>query len=197
MTTFNQAYYTEGARGGFTESLGKNLQNKWSACPACKSVLFVGCATGEEVRFWENKGIEAQGCDISEWAVNNSVSPRVKLYDGRNLDWLEENCIELVCAYDVLTLVEGYRTRLAEEMVRVAKDGIVVRTTVSHHENENLNRHGIDGVPFRLESIGYWDKLFTQSGKFWLQHLEVNSTSINRREALYVFNHRTTFSQEG
>jgi hypothetical protein len=91
---------------------------------------------------------------------------------------------DLVCAFDVLTIPPfPIASKLAEEMVRVAKNGIVIRTIVKNWRNWHTRYDGTDGTSYKYQSLNDWDKLFTQSGKFALH----TASMAHQYETVFVW----------
>lgn len=194
---FSEGYYGKGERSGFTDYVydsdeqRKQLALKQYFCDHIPHdhALFVGCATGFEVADWHRRGKPAQGVDVSEWAVQN-VIPEAQgwtfQYNGWDLGKWPTDLIHLVASFDVLTLVpDEMLEKLAEEMVRVAKNGIVIRVYVKNWRNLDKLVDGEDGATFKLRHFWQYDRLFTQSGKFkldWMKmHEQYEVTAIFRR----------------
>jgi len=183
---FSEGYYGKGERGGFpsydyhSDEQKFQLALKLEVCNHVPhdSALFVGCARGFEVAYWKaNKAIDVCGVDVSEWAIKNQI-PEANgscwLYDGVTLGF-PDSVADLVASYDVLTLLpEGMLEKLAAEMVRVAKNGIVIRVYVKNWRNLDSPIDGIDGATFKLRHFWQYDKLLTQSGKFKLDFVKIH-----------------------
>ena len=183
---FSEGYYGKGERGGFpsydyhSDEQKFQLALKLEVCNHVPhdSALFVGCARGFEVAYWKaNKAIDVCGVDVSEWAIKNQI-PEANgscwLYDGVTLGF-PDSVADLVASYDVLTLLpEGMLEKLAAEMVRVAKNGIVIRVYVKNYRNLDSPIDGIDGATFKLRHFWQYDKLLTQSGKFKLDFVKIH-----------------------
>lgn len=183
---FNHEYYGGGARGGFTRydwndpEQQKQLELKWDVCrwnSDYNSILFVGCAKGFEVRYFQEHGKDAHGVDISQYAIENcekSVNHLCHRFDGMNIS-IPDNSVDMVAAFDVLTLVPSEMLeKLTSEIVRVARHKILIRTIVKNWRNLDDQWDGEDGVTFRYWPFHAWDKVFTQSGKFRLQEAKMH-----------------------
>jgi len=199
---FDQEYYNKSDRGGFPDidyhseiqqdQLSKKLGFIDSLNIDYHTILFVGCATGNEPRYFLDKGKDAQGCDISKYAISQAdpiISANIKEYDGQNLNWQADNSIDVVCAFDVLTIIpKKQREILISEMVRVASKLIVIRTSLKVPDDlTDKEFDGIDGAPFKLATFSYWDKVFVRNKKFWLKKAEINSHKHDHREAVIAF----------
>jgi SAM-dependent methyltransferase len=88
--------------------------------------LDVGCATGLLVKALEDRGIEADGIDVSSWAVAHAVSKRVVQGSATDLPWPDRS-FDLVISQDFMEHVhpDDLPTVLAEQ-VRVARPGATV-----------------------------------------------------------------------
>lgn len=184
QSQFDAEYYGGGARGGFKQyrwedpAQQEQLSWKFDHChwhSNFHSVLFVGCALGFEVAYFNARAKAAQGVDISEYAINNLI-PEARLhchlYNGWDLSRFGENAFDLVASFDVLTLVpDEMIAKLVPEMVRVASKKIVVRSILKNWRNYNDPWDGEDGVTFRYKPFIAWDQAFTQSGKFRFEEM--------------------------
>lgn len=189
---FDRRYYEQVLTGGnprgfeFDEPQQQSqLANKWEEAKLLGftpvNAYFVGCARGFEVRFWEERGIDSFGMDVSQWAIENgdeTIRNRLHLYPGGRFYWASHNCsvpddaFEAVLAFDVLTLIPSLkRTEIIDEMVRIASKGILVRTLLQHDPTNTQEIHGVDGVPYHLEGLDYWRFAFCRSDKFKLHGL--------------------------
>jgi len=177
---FDASYYGQGGRGGFREydyqSAGQQGQLDLKRSLCCRipheSALFIGCARGYEVAHWIRHGTPAAGVDVSEWAIAHQVPEamgRCQLYNGWQLTGFEDRSVDLVAAFDVLTLVpDEMLYKLIAEMQRVAAKAIVIRTIVKNWRNATRLVDGQDGAWFRYLPLTEWDRLFTESGPFIL-----------------------------
>ncbi len=196
ITKFDEKFYKELNVFDTGQQLAELEKKKdYSARYKYDSVFFVGCATGLEPIYWTERGCKASGCEVSEYAVDH-LDPRAKQlvrhYDGQHLDWLQDNSVDAIMSFDVLTLVpRDMLAVLSAEMIRVASKLIVIRSTITDWKTAGKDRHGVDGVEFKLESFTFWDELFTRSGKFWLSQANISvSYSVSKpdlREVVYIF----------
>lgn len=149
------------------------LAYKWNEArmlgPDIKRVFFVGCACGYEVRYWRESGVEAFGMDVSEWAVNNAdvtIKEYIYRHTGGKFQVPQrgqapDRIFDSVLAFDVLYLVPiPQRLELIGEMTRTADRSILVRTRVRPYDRSAKVIDGTDGVPYRLETIGWWIRVF-------------------------------------
>ena len=101
-----------------------------------KTILFGACATGFEVREARNRGYEAWGCEMSDYAIKH-VDKRVRKFvyqtDLRDLSKFKDDAFDLVAVFDAIHIVpEESREHAYREICRVAKKGVMLRTRVKH-----------------------------------------------------------------
>lgn len=175
---FDAGYYGGQARGGFGEEINwehpqqqAELQNKFDIIKEdgdFESILFVGCAFGNEVRFFRMRNKEAEGVEISEYAVSKCAEEFKKWvhhYNGWSLGEFKDKSFDIVASFDVLTLMPDEMLRkLAPEMRRVCRHRIVIRTPVDKHADQQGQYVGNDGVTFRCLTTAQWCELFEQDG---------------------------------
>lgn len=85
------------------------------------SILFIGCAQGFEVKYFRDKGVQAFGVDVSDWAIDNcepESKEYVTSYDGFNFPNFSFN-FDVVAHFDVLALVPKERR---SEFIRNSTD---------------------------------------------------------------------------
>jgi hypothetical protein len=194
---FDKAYYGNKARGGFGEEIfwenptqQYELEKKFNIISGYgdfETILFIGCAFGNEVRYFRDKGKEASGVEVSEYAtsiVDKTIKDYVKLYNGWQLkDYLDKS-IDVVASFDVLTLIpDDMLHKLVKEMCRVVKDKIVVRTVVDANNNQDNKWIGNDGVSFRELTINQWVILFSNEGF----HCNKESPIDEKNEIMFLF----------
>lgn len=189
FAAFDEPYYEQvlcdhnPAGFKFDERLQQaELANKWEQAKIIgfepKTALFVGCAKGFEVKTWHNHGVRALGMDVSEWALSKApadVADSLFLYKGGDfvspkLGRLDDDGFDAVFAFDVLSLVPRVqRATIIDEMIRVARLGIVIRTVVQFDPGDQRPVHAWDGVPFRKETEDWWVEQFCRGNKFKLK----------------------------
>lgn len=198
---FDEDYYGNRARGGFGEEINWDnqiqqyeLQKKFDTInnnAEYNSILFIGCALGGEVRYFRERGKEAYGVEVSEYAVNNcepSVKDFVKLYNGWQLDSFADKSIDVIASFDVLTLIpDDLLNLLIPEMCRVALNKIIFRNIVDIDGSKKGEYAGNDGVTYRYLTIPQWTELFNKSG------FVLTSKSIhNKYETIFVFERKNS-----
>lgn len=193
---FDADYYGGAARGGFPAGYSWDnheqqlqLEKKFLIVQKFgdfRSILFVGCAMGFEVRYFYEWGKETWGVDVSRYAIENcnpAVKDRVFLYQGHSLGRFKDHNFDVVAAFDVLTLLPDVMLeQLAPEMMRVCAKRIIFRTVVRSHRDGNDPWHGNDGVTYRYLRWEDWVRLFEQR-----QFRLVHSESDRRCETIFVF----------
>lgn len=181
---FDEGYYERGERGGLRNYAWQNreqqiqLHLKLECCGTdYRSILFVGCGKGYEVRYFYIMGKDAYGVDVSSYAIHHcdpEIVGRVTLFDGETIE-RPDSSVDLVAAFDVLTLVpDGMREKLCAEMVRVASKKIVIRTVIKNFHNMDQTWAGMDGVSYKYQHLHEWDRLFNQACKFRFEGAKVH-----------------------
>jgi hypothetical protein len=185
---YDEGYYRRGERCGFkgydyhSPDQKQQLAIKWDACRGVVhgSALFIGCALGHEVAHWIKNGKQAFGLDVSRYAIENQIpeaKSRCHLYDGAQIRE-QDDSVDLVASFDVLTHIpDKMLADLTDEMVRVARRGIVFRTIVKNWRNLGENVDFQDGCWGRYLRFDHWDHLITRTGKFYLS--EAHTTRDN------------------
>jgi hypothetical protein len=196
---FDQSYYEKGNHGGMInsfwndpvqqEQLGHKFHDFMQFSPKKGSkILFVGCAKGYEVRYFTERGFDAYGCDISQWAIENcdsSIKDRVLLFDGSKLPY-PDNSFSSVLSFDVISLAKDHAS-FASEICRICTSFILIRTSILTWRHDPEGPHGTDGAPFILKSFDFWDKSFTSSGKFNLRQSSIQFYKPRHYEARLWF----------
>jgi len=164
---FDKSYYEEGGHCGFKvpydwENMRVHVEKKVDFIEKIyrllnwNSILFCGCAKGFEVKEARRRGYDAKGIDISQYAIDN-VDPKAKGYvtlgDVADIPF-PDNSFDIVAVFDVLHILPegslGYekRERAYKEVQRVAKKGVVIRTTAKWREGKE--GYYQDGNPLTL-----------------------------------------------
>lgn len=194
---FDADYYGGKARGGFGEEIrweNPIQQNELlkkamliaTAINSYNSILFIGCALGNEVRYFRQGNKRAYGVEISEYAVSNchpTLKEYIRQYNGWDLSFHKSNGFDVVAAFDVLTLVpDDMLEKLVKEMCRVSRNKIIFRNIIDHDNSKNGEWIGNDGVTFRYLTLEQWRQLF-EANKFVLSRYEMNK----HFETIFVF----------
>jgi len=199
---FDEEYYTHYARGGFWKyswerhkgEQGKKmdwierhfLKGKKEPYPI-KKILWGACAIGLEIKASRERGYEAYGVDMSDWALENAL-PDMRKYirkaDLRELPF-EDNSFDLVCCFDVFHTIDIESRHLAyKEINRIAKYGLVIRMRVLPAQETEPKYDGtLDGTPSFRETLQSTITKVEELEKFKMFQLEVG----NRYVAWYAF----------
>lgn len=176
---FQEGYFGAGENNGFREGYNFNSElqqgqlkikfNQINRFGHYSNVLFVGCSKGFEVRYFVERGKQAHGIDISDFAISNAetvAKPFVQLYDGLNFPF-KDNSFDVVAAFDVVCfLPEEIATRVLSEMSRVSRKFVYFRTHVITPYQSPGKIHGQDGCHYSNRSFDWWMKAMTKAGKF-------------------------------
>ena len=130
-----------------------------------KTLLDVGCGTGELVHNLRTLGVDARGLEISKEALELArpdVKPFLKQGDIMNIPF-EKNSVDMVVSFDVLEHIERSKLQKAvNETVRVAKKQILHK--IFTQENTFLSfLHAADPSHVSVYSQGFWDRLFIRT----------------------------------
>lgn len=130
-----------------------------------KTLLDVGCGTGELVGNLRTLGIDARGLELSQDALDlakKEVKPFLVLGDVIKLPF-KSNSMDMVISIDVLEHLERSKLQKAvNETVRVSKKLILHK--IFTQENVLLNwLHGDDPSHISVFSQGFWDRLFIKT----------------------------------
>lgn len=192
---FDKTYYGDRGNNGFGPEIEwdnplqqAELQKKWdnlqhfelrqfSSKRLINSILFIGCARGAEVKFFQDRGIDSFGVEVSEWAVANKLpglEQRVFHYDGSNLRMFRDRHFDAVACFDVLTLLpRGLLLELGKEIQRVATELILFRATFKTWFNKSDTVDGQDGVVFKAPEFYDLDEAMT--GDFAMNRVEIDA----------------------
>jgi len=148
----------EGGERVWRTSLFRRLYNP-------QRVLEVGCATGLLIQAFAKMGIEAYGCDISRWAIENcteGAKDRVKLVDITKGLPYDDNSFDLICSMGTLEHIEmKYLDFIASEFARVTSGWVHLGQPIGS-SNENKPWGDPDHKTFMPAS--WWITLFYKYG---------------------------------
>ena len=168
---YDKEYYSGkkgGMRFGYVGSLvGKihhNILNLYRASLIKlfinpKTCLDVGCGTGYLIKWLRILGIDAQGIDISHFALastHEKLKPFIKRGSILHLPYKEDS-FDLVVSFDLLEHIERSKIKQAvEETVRVSKKYILHKIYTT--ENRWITQvHGRDFAHISIFSKNFWE----------------------------------------
>ena len=146
-----------------------------------KTVLDAGCAWGFLVEAFRNRGVEAFGIDISEYAIQN-VHPEIKPYCriGSIAEPLQQE-------YDLITCIEVLEhipmqeaERAIENICTHANEVIFSSTPFDYKEVTHINVHDPE----------YWGERFACNGFY--RDMDGDLSSITAWAVRYIKTKRTT-----
>ena len=117
---------------------GQELAKTLCEIFAPSSVLDAGCAAGYTVDAFHKLGVEAFGCDVSEWAVKEARSPFVRRLDISRQPI--DGCFDLVLAYDVIDHIAAELLPFALQNLWRATSGWLVIVPGLHSEGTVSDR---------------------------------------------------------
>jgi len=123
-----------------------------------QKILIGCCAKGFEVKEARRRGYDAYGLDISKYAIEHidpEVAPFCRQGDLRDLSMYKDDSFDIVAAFDCIhTIDPADRDKAYDEMNRVAKNGILLRTRVLDKDSDYAEGDGSwDGTLAVRESI--------------------------------------------
>jgi len=170
---YNEDYFRPGPKSSYAlpftwqvEEPGRmKLAQYLQGTFAPKNALDVGCAKGFLCKALLKVGIDAYGCDISEFAVNNcepEVKGRLKVADIRDGLPYPNNNFDLVCSYSTLEHIEmEFLPYVASEIARLARNWAYISVPISL---DNENRPWGDPSHRTFMPVSYWISLFYSHG---------------------------------
>ena len=170
---YDEEYFSPGSKSGFIlpftweveAATIMKLAHELKAMFHPENALDVGCAKGFLCKALLELGIDAHGCDISEYAVSNcepEVKGRLMIADIRDgLPYLD-NSFDLVCTESTLEHIEmEFLPYVASEIARVSRNHVFISIPVSP---DNENRPLGDPSHRTYMSVSYWISLFYNQG---------------------------------
>lgn len=149
--------------GSAGEGLGKAIEEFKP-----RSILDVGCATGQVVHKARKEGYQAFGIDISEWACANAhveIRSFIKQGSATNIPY-DNEAFDLVWSRDLLQCVEDiYIPRIVSEMARVCKQrgAIWISSLGAMHKYSNRMRKRFEKkheTHINIQTVEYWINQF-------------------------------------
>lgn len=144
-----------------------------------KIVLDVGCAFGYLVAALRDRGIEAYGIDVSEYAISKvreDVKPYCKVCSA--LDPLPK---EFPQKYDLVTTIE-----VAEHLYE--EDGKIFIKNICNYADDIIFSSTPDDITekthFNVQQSEYWAKIFAENGFF--KELTYNASYISPQASRFV-----------
>jgi SAM-dependent methyltransferase len=140
---------------GFAEFIERDIQPK--------TVLDAGCASGFLVECLRERGIQAWGIDISEYAIQNvydSIKPYCYLgsiTESFPSDWSYPQTFDLIVCIEVLEHIPAQETEKAiANLTRLSNDILFSSTPFDYKEATHFN----------VQPPEYWAELFARQGFF-------------------------------
>lgn len=135
-----------------------------------KTLLDVGCATGRMIRYLRMLGVDAQGIELSDYALSRatqSVKPFIQKGDILSIPH-KDQAFDVVCSFNVLEHVEeGNLEKALLECNRVAKKFTLHKVFTRENKWIHWNR-GQDLSCLSVFEREWWSRFFTEKGfKIW------------------------------
>lgn len=182
--TYNKKYYDEYSSGiGYenNEVWKQNFNNIADEIIKYfnpKTVLDIGCAFGYLVKSLRDKGVEAYGIDVSEYAVSHAdESIKAYLKNMSALDELPENFpkkFDLVVSIEMIEhLYEDDGLKVIDKMVSYADKVLISSTDDDFDEPTHVN----------VQQKEYWVEKFAKKG--YLRNLDIDTRFISYNTYLF------------
>lgn len=105
-----------------------------------KTVLDCGCATGVLVKALQDRGVDASGIDISEYATKNAIAKNVFRASGDNLPFPPET-FDVVISQDFMEHIEPIKVQaVLKEQARVTKRGGIITHFIPFEKDLDIPR---------------------------------------------------------
>jgi len=127
-------------------------------------ILDMGCAYGIFANWFQKRGFEVVGCDISQFAIRKGkrISPKLKLVinDVENGINFKDSSFDIIIAFEILEHCKNLRGIL-REMRRILKEDGIACITVPVLEYSSPER---DETHFWYLRTSDWIKIFEKNG---------------------------------
>jgi len=146
-----------------------------SVAPRLNTVLVLGAARGYLVRAFRERGVNADGVDLSRWAVENcaeGVEPYMYWGDVCDLSKWVDGGVDLVVALDVLEHIRApddeipYDESLYKALDEAVRVGcmVLLDVPIMPHDDEPDQSHGTDKSHVSCYSKHWWIRQFMERG---------------------------------
>ncbi|MFA6005341.1 MAG: UMP kinase [Patescibacteria group bacterium] len=137
------------------------LYIKWQFNP--KTLLDVGCGTGELVRMLRQMGVDAKGLEISKEAIDLSdkaVRPFLQYGDVTKKTSITDGAYDMVVSFDVLNHIERQDMKhVVAECARIARR-MVLHKIYTRENSLYEFFHTPDPSHVSVMTQGFWDRIF-------------------------------------
>ena len=130
-----------------------------------KTLLDVGCARGEFVRFTTRLGIDSYGVDISEAAISQ-VPPYLKerclVGDISELPFNDDR-FDLVTSFATLEHISQEKSeRVIKELLRVSRKKVFLQICVCDSPLERKKHYLLDPTHVNVQTSAWWKDKFSE-----------------------------------
>lgn len=171
---FDEEFYrrktgTKGAKRDGQSPFYIEFANKFKSAfgSSVKTVLDIGCGMGWRTLNHIKNGYDATGCDISQWAFDNSVLPKGKhiCSDMRDLRNHTQELFDVVIAERSIEYLPDEATHRSalSAITSLSKNKIVFAIICSDHKDKELVRRAAPGR-LGIKPKAYWESLFFEFG---------------------------------
>ena len=174
---FGRPYQRDEVWLAFFDQIAKRIIEQFEP----KTVLDAGCAWGFLVEAFRNRGVEAFGVDISEYAIQN-VHPDIKPYcwNGSIIEPFPQKYDLITCIEVLEHLPQQEAEKAIENLCAHANEIVFSSTPFDYKEATHFNVHNPD----------YWVEQFARYGFY--RDMEADVTCITSWAVRFVKTKRTS-----
>lgn len=160
--SFYDKYWKKNKTSKGNWSYGINVVNNLIDNYNFETVLDAGCGAGDVVRYLIDKGYEANGVELSSYALNNHAKDLIKKGIIKNGSLLYipfgDNSFDITFSSEVLEHIhEEDIPKVISELYRVTKQKVFL--TISLRPSSNFNKYHVT-----LKSRSWWENKFKEAG---------------------------------
>lgn len=160
---YDKEYFTDGTKsnympygpGGWASALARMIATHLGP----QSVLDVGCAYGYVVKELRDRGIDASGFDISEYALSQSVAPdKTWLGSAEHASSYRGMRVDLVFSSEMLEHLTPRQIRAFLQHAHIAKRALLLVAIGDPNPEERDKSH------ITINQMEWWDREFRRAG---------------------------------
>ena len=162
MALYGREYFEDGVISNYKGYLDSDVfadRARKLGVTGAQRILDVGCAMGFMVGHLRRLGIDAYGCDMSEYAISKAephVRPFLMHCDIANGLPYRDKWFDLVCSFDVMEHVpEDQLPAVVAELLRVG-------TTQFHEITCEEHQIGVDLTHVTIKPLVWWQDRFPE-----------------------------------
>lgn len=133
-------------------------------------VFVHGCGTGQRLHWFNELGMNAWGCDVSEYARNNAYGKaRGKIFDWIPASIKSKDSYDLVVSVDVLEHIEDvYLTTFMIQLARLSMKAVYGITYKEHHNfpKDPTHINGKSRIEWKKYLANFYNRVYEVPGDF-------------------------------